>query len=57
MKNIERIIPPNFGWLELELEKNEIDYLWRCIKDKKDDAKKNLAGNICLLYTSPSPRD
>ena len=53
MKNIERIIPPNFGWLELELEKNEIDYLWRCIKNKKEDAKKNLAGNITGSYQLP----
>ena len=29
------IIPPNLGWLECKLSDKEMDYLWRCIGNKK----------------------
>ena len=32
---IKSISPPNLGWLEKKLSDKEIDYLWRCIDNKK----------------------
>jgi len=39
-------IPPNLAWLEYKLDEQEIDYVWRCIKNKKGNYKRQLAGNI-----------
>ena len=39
----------NFGWIETELDKPYIDFLWMILKEGKekgDDAKGDLAGNI-----------
>ena len=44
MKNINIAHPPNIGWLEIELDKTEMDYLWKCIDNKGECNKKNLAG-------------
>ena len=49
-KEIKVIAPPNIGWLEYELNSQEVDYVWRCIENKKKDYKKNLAGNISASY-------
>ena len=42
--------PVNLGWLEKKLSDQEMDYLWRCIENKKDDTKHTLAGNITGSY-------
>jgi len=39
-------IPPNHSWLEYKLNQQELDYVWRCIDNKKGDYKRQLAGNI-----------
>ena len=45
-EDIKRIVPSNLGWLEKKLSNQEIDYLWRCIKNKKEDYKKDLGGAV-----------
>ncbi len=50
-KEIKKVEPPNFGWLEYKLNSKEMDYVWRCIENKKQDHKKELAGNISSSYT------
>ena len=51
MKEITSFSPPNFGWLECKLTSKEMDYVWRCIENRKEDCKKDLAGNIASSYT------
>ena len=43
---IKAITPPSVGWLEGKLGEKEIEYLWKCIDNKKGSENKNLAGNI-----------
>jgi hypothetical protein len=50
-KEIKTSSPLNFGWLEYKLNSKEMDYMWRCIENKKEDYKKKLAGNITGSYT------
>ena len=54
MKNLQACLPPNFGWLESELDQTDIDHLWECVdKSKKYDYRSRLAGNISgsdLIY-------
>ena len=45
-EDVKRIVPSNLGWLEKKLSNQEIDYLWRCIKNKKEDYKKDLGGAV-----------
>ena len=40
------IHPPNIGWIEKKLSDKEMDYLWKCIDNRKESHKKSLAGNI-----------
>ena len=47
---IKPIHPPGVGWLEYKLNSQEMDYVWRCIKNKKGDEKGKLAGNISSSY-------
>ena len=42
--------PPNFGWLQAQLSKNEIDFLWECIDNKKELMSNKLAGNISSSF-------
>ena len=46
MKRIAITRPPNIGWLEVELDDTEIDYLWECIKKSGSRINDDLAGNI-----------
>ena len=46
MHKVSSVHPPNLGWLEVVLEDNEINFLWECIKNKKENAKYKLVGNI-----------
>ena len=50
-KEIKVITPPNIGWLEYELNSQEVDYVWRCIENKKENTAKTLAGNISASYS------
>ena len=46
-EGVEVVLPPNLGWLEKKLSKKEMDYIWRCIDNrKKKSFKHSLAGNI-----------
>jgi len=40
------IKPDVGGWLEYRLNQEELDYVWRCVNDKKFRWNNNLAGNI-----------
>tara|TARA_Y100001963_G_C6688618_1_gene403510 strand:+ start:43 stop:690 length:648 start_codon:yes stop_codon:yes gene_type:complete len=43
--------PPNLGWIETKLDQEQIDYLWKRIKERKTDSfKGQLAGNITGSY-------
>ena len=46
MSNARVIHPHNYGWLEKKLSTQEMDYLWKCIDNKKESHKHLLAGNI-----------
>ena len=50
MKKSLIITPNNLGWIQTELDDIEIDYLWKCIENKKGSWKFNLAGNITGSY-------
>ena len=43
---IKVIHPPTLGWLETKLSDKEMDYLWKCIDNKKECFKHGLAGQI-----------
>tara|TARA_B100001778_G_scaffold146855_1_gene120918 strand:+ start:164 stop:799 length:636 start_codon:yes stop_codon:yes gene_type:complete len=49
-QEIKPIYPKNLGWLEYKLNSKEMDYVWRCIENKKDNCTKDLAGNISASY-------
>ena len=49
-KEIKKIYPRNLGWLEYKLNSKEMDYVWRCIENKKENTNKTLAGNISASY-------
>ena len=50
INNVKSIVPNNYGWLEYKLSDKEMDYVWRCIDNKKGDVKYQLAGNITGSY-------
>ena len=50
-KEVKPVIPDNLGWLEGRLNEKEMDYVWRCIENKKQNHSKYLAGNITGSYT------
>ena len=33
-------VPTTGGWLEVELNQQEIDHLWKCIENQGEDAKR-----------------
>ena len=49
-KEITVVKPPNVGWIEYKLNNQEMDYVWRCIENKKDNCNSSLAGNITASY-------
>ena len=51
LNEVKTIYPPNIGWLEYKLNSKEMDYVWRCIKNKKGSTNKTLAGNISASYS------
>ena len=42
--------PFNHGWIDKRLSSQELDYVWRCIENKKNDYRNRLAGNITGSY-------
>jgi len=44
--SIRSVVPDNLGWLEYDLSKDELDYVWKCIDNKKQSMSAGLAGNI-----------
>ena len=49
-KDIKAINPRNLGWVEYKLNSQEMDYVWRCIENKKENYNSKLAGNISGSY-------
>ena len=45
-KEVKAVNPSTLGWLEYKLNSQEMDYVWRCIKNKKEDLRHNLAGHV-----------
>ena len=45
-KKIKAVRPANFGWLEKKLSDKEMEYLWKCIDNRKGSHKSQLAGQI-----------
>ena len=50
MKKYKGIIPPQHGWLEVVLDNDEIDFLWKSIENRGRNEKPNLAGQIDSSY-------
>ena len=50
-QEIKSISPENLGWLQYKLNTQEMDYVWRCIKNKKRSVNDELAGNISASYS------
>ena len=50
MKNIESVHPENIGWLEIKLDDNELNHLWKCVENKGEDMTNKLAGQIDSSY-------
>ena len=50
MKSIKCIVPQQAGWVEVELDNIEIDFLWKSIENRGKDMKPELAGNIDSSY-------
>ena len=47
IQEIKAVRPANLGWLEKKLSNKEMEYLWRCIDNKKESSfKDQLAGHI-----------
>ena len=49
-KDVNLICPPNIGWIEYKLDTQEMDYIWRCIKNNTGNYKSHLAGIIDRSY-------
>ena len=45
-KKIKAVRPNKIGWLEKKLSDKEMDYLWKCIDNRKESEKRRLAGQI-----------
>ena len=45
-EGVKIIRPPVLGWIEKKLSDKEMDYLWKCVDNRKESYKKHLAGNI-----------
>ena len=48
---------PNAGILEYKLSKSELDYIWKCVENKKGDMKKTLIGHITGSYELEDSND
>ena len=50
MKEVSIIRPDNYGWIQTTLGSEHMDFLWKCIDNKKGDYRSRLAGNISESY-------
>ena len=50
MKKYKGLIPPQHGWIEVVLDDDEIDFLWKSIENRGRDEKHGLAGQIDSSY-------
>ncbi len=50
MHNIKGVTPDNIGWLEVNLSKEELVFLWDAIDNKKEDIKDKLVGHVKNSY-------
>ena len=60
MSRISSVNPFNLGWLSCTLEPNEVDYVWKRIKEKEKSThtiKHKLAGNISTSKELEDPDD
>ena len=48
---------PNAGILEYKLSKSELDYIWKCVENKKGSVKKTLIGHITGSYKLEDPNN
>ena len=47
----KKVIPPNLGWIQSQLDQEHLDFLWESIeKSSKKDHKSQLAGNISKSF-------
>ena len=46
IEDVKVIRPPSYGWLEKKLSDEEMNYLWKCIDNRKESEKRRLAGQI-----------
>tara|TARA_B100000131_G_C17875541_1_gene516059 strand:- start:35 stop:745 length:711 start_codon:yes stop_codon:yes gene_type:complete len=49
--------PPNFGWLICKLNQKELDYVWKCVENKKQSMTARLAGNISASFVLEDTED
>ena len=45
-REVRGIHPHNYGWYEIKLSTQEMDYLWKCVDNRKESHKDRLAGLI-----------
>ena len=57
LRRCKWVTPPNLGWLHYSLDDKEIDYLWNCIDNHKEDHKGKLAGNISKSFELEDTND
>ena len=50
MKECNCIVPSDAGWINVELDDTEMDFLWKSIENRGEDKKHELAGNIDSSY-------
>ena len=49
-EGVTAVIPNVGGWLEIELQPQQIDHIWKCIEQKKEIHNKTLVGHIHNSY-------
>ncbi len=55
--SVRSVVPDNLGWLEYDLSEDELDYVWKCIENKKQSMTASLAGNINSSFELEDTQD
>ena len=56
--SVRSVVPDNLGWLEYDLSKDELDYVWKCIdENEKESITYSLAGNLKSSFSLGDPDD
>ena len=50
MKQFFTVVPADAGWINVDLDNTEMDFLWKSIENRGKDMKPELAGNIDSSY-------